>query len=313
MPAFRGPAQIKTVAVVGAGLIGSGWAAAFLSQGLAVRVSDPSPGAEAQVRAQVAEAWPLLLALGVAPNAAQDRISFHASVEEAVREADFVQENAPERAELKVDLYRRLDAAAAPDVLLASSTSSFPITELQAACAHPERCVLGHPFNPVHLIPLVEVGGGAATAPEAIQAAMAFYRRLQKRPIELKDEIFGHVANRLASAMFREAVHLVAEGVVTVEGIDDALRFGPALKWAIQGQFMTYFTSGGPGGMADFLEKFGPGQERRWAILGAPSLTPELKAKIVAQTDAVVAGRSPQTVAAAQDEALVAVIRALRS
>jgi carnitine 3-dehydrogenase len=310
---FLGPDRISTIAVIGAGLIGSGWVAAFLARGLSVRVADPAQDTEARLGTHIDAAWPQLQALGLTATAIPGAMTFHATAEEAVAGADFVQENTPEHESIKQDLYRRLDVAAPANVLIASSTSSFPITSLQAHCRHPARCVLGHPFNPVHLIPLVEVGGGAATDPVAIATALAFYRHIGKHPVSQQGEVFGHVANRLASAMFREAVHLVNEGVTNVSGIDDALRFGPALKWAIQGQFMTYCTSGGEGGMAAFLEKFGPGQEARWRLLGNPALTPEVKAKIVAQTEACVAGRSPAQIAEEQDAALLKLLLLLRS
>lgn len=308
---YRDAKDIGTVAVIGAGVIGAGWAVFYLSRGLAVRVTDPAPGAEVKMRAHVATAWPQLQQLGLAAGADPQALSFHATPEEAASGADFIQENAPEREDIKADLYQRLDKVSPPNVLIASSTSSFSITKIQAGCKHPQRCVLGHPFNPVHLIPLVEIAGGAATDPTAVETALAFYRALGKHPVLLRHEIFGHIANRLASAMFREAVHLVSEGVTDVQGIDDALRYGPALKWAIQGQFMTYRTSGGPGGMASFLEKYGPGQESRWRILGNPSLTPELKAKIVAQMSASTAGRSEAETAVAQDEKLLRILMSL--
>ena len=309
---YRGSDRINTIAVIGAGLIGSGWVAAFLARGLAVRVADPAQDTEARVRGHIEAALAQLAILGLARSASANALTFHTTPEEAAAGADFIQENAPERESIKQDLYRRLDAAASADVLIASSTSSFPITSLQSHTVHAARCVLGHPFNPVHLIPLVEVGGGEATDAAAITTALAFYRYIGKHPIHLQGEIFGHVANRLASAMFREAVHLLDTGITNVAGIDDALRFGPALKWAIQGQFMTYHTSGGEGGMAAFLEKFGPGQEARWRTLGTPALTPEVKAKIVAQTEACVAGRSPEEISNDQDARLLRLLQLMQ-
>jgi 3-hydroxyacyl-CoA dehydrogenase len=308
---FRGPDRIGTVAVIGAGLIGGGWAAAYLARGLTVRVADPAPDTEPKLRAHIAAVWPQLQMLGLSDMARQYAITFHATPEEAATGADFIQENTPESESLKAELCRRLDAVAPPDVIIASSTSSFPITSLQTHCKHPGRCVLGHPFNPVHLMPLVELGGGAATDEAAIDTALDFYRHIGKQPVRLHNEIFGHVANRLASAMFREAVYLVSEGITTAAGIDDALRFGPALKWAIQGQFMTYYTSGGNGGMASFLEKFGPGQESRWRTLGNPTLTPNVKDKIVQQTEAIVAGRSAAEIARDQDNKLFQLLQLL--
>jgi carnitine 3-dehydrogenase len=311
-PMFRGPESIKTVAVIGAGLIGGGWVAAYLARGLAVRVADPAPRAEKKLHDHIERVWPQLEAIGLAAAARRDAVSMHATPEEAANGADFIQENAPEQEALKTDLYQRLDAVAAPDVLIASSTSSFPVTSLQTHCLHPARCVLGHPFNPVHLIPLVEVGGGTETDPVAIETAMHFYRHIGKHPVRLRGEVFGHIANRLASAMFREAVHLVNEGIIDVAGIDDTLRFGPALKWAIQGQFMTYYTSGGDGGMESFLEKFGPGQEMRWRTLGNLALTQDVKAKLIEQTLAVVAGRAHAAIAMEQDEKLLQLLQILR-
>ena len=310
--AYRGGDQVGTVAVIGAGLIGAGWIAHFLAKGLVVRVHDPAPDVEARVRTHVDACWPQLCSLNVVLTEGEAHaLTFHSRAEEAASGADFIQENAAEQESVKADLYRQLDAVAPPDVLIASSTSSFPVSAMQAFCGHPSRCVLGHPFNPVHLLPLVEVGGGQQTDIAAVDAAMTFYRAVGKRPIRLRGEMFGHVANRLASAMLREAVHLVDKGVATVEDIDDALRFGPALKWAIQGQFMTYYTSGGAGGMARFLDAFGPGHERRWRDLGDPALTPDLKAKIVAQTEEVVDGRAPGQIAAEQDEKLLRLLHVL--
>lgn len=308
---YRGVDQIKTVAVVGTGVIGAGWAACFLAQGLTVRAADPAPGAADSVRAHIKTTWSALEQLGLAPGARQDAISFHADPEDAAMGADFIQENAPEREDIKRDLYRRLDHAAPSDVLIASSSSSFAITDLQQGCTHPERCVLGHPFNPVHLIPLVEVCGGKHTDHAATLSARAFYCHIGKRPVLLNREIFGHIANRLASAMFREAVHLVSDGITTVQGIDDTLRFGPALKWAIQGQFMTYHTSGGAGGMASFLDKFGPGQQARWKVLGDPTLSPEVRERIVKQMEDSTAGRSEMEIARDQDTKLLELVKFL--
>ena len=309
---YRGADDITAVAVIGAGLIGSGWIATFLANGLAVSVFDPSPGAEADTRERLDNAWPLIERLGLPPRANRSALSFHATVEEALARADFVQENVPERLDLKMALYRELDGHAAPDVLIASSTSSFAITDLQKACAHPQRCLLGHPINPVHLVPLVEIAGGETTAPAAIDAAIAFYTRLGKKPARLQREVFGHVANRLAAAMFQEAVHLVSEGVIGAAALDDVIRYGPALKWVIQGQYLTYHTSGGAQGIAGFLDHFGPGQMRRWRDLGRPNLTEAAtRDKIVAGVEQEAAGRSVGEITAAQDEALVALRRLL--
>jgi carnitine 3-dehydrogenase len=309
---WRGP--VRRVAVVGTGLIGSGWLAAFLGHGLAVEVFDPAPGAADKARAHIARAWPEMTRLGLAPEGAAPTFTVHDDLESAVAAADFVQESTPERADLKRGLFEALDRLAAPDVVIASSTSSLPISELAAGLATRGRFVLGHPFNPVHLMPLVELGGGTDTNPAAIDAAQALYVAMGKRPVRLQREIFGHIANRLTSAMFREAVSLVANGTASVEDVDAAIRFGPALKWAIQGQFTTFHTSGGDGGLAAFLKHFSPGIIRRWETMTTPDLAdPQLQAELVRQMADATANRPVADLAAAQDDALVVLLQALGS
>jgi carnitine 3-dehydrogenase len=238
----------------------------------------------------------------------------HGDLESAVAGADFIQESTPERPDLKRGLFEQLDRLAPPDVIVASSTSSLPISELAAGLVTRGRFVLGHPFNPVHLMPLVELGGGEETDPTAIDAAQALYVAMGKRPVRLQREIFGHIANRLTSAMFREAVSLVASGTASVEDVDAAIRFGPALKWAIQGQFTTFHTSGGDGGLAAFLKHFSPGIIRRWETMTTPDLAdPQLQAELVRQMADTTANRPVAELAAAQDDALVVLLQALGS
>lgn len=309
---YRDSNVIRTVAVIGAGVIGAGWAAAFLGSGRAVQLHDPDGSAGERTWAHVRHAWPQMVALGHAhaDDNWEARLSFHATVEAAVQGADFVQENTPERLDLKQSLFAQLDALVGADVLIASSTSSFPISELSVKCINAARCVLGHPFNPVHLMPLVEVGGGEHTSDAAIDTALDFYRALGKVPIRLRQEIFGHIANRLTSAMFREAVSLVANGVASVEDIDNAVRFGPALKWAIQGQFATFHTSGGTGGLADFLPKFAPGIIRRWQTMTEPDLAdPALQAMLVEQMRAAAGGREIGAIVEKQDRYLMELLK----
>ena len=240
------------------------------------------------------------------------RLSIHETLQEAVTTADFVQESTPERVEFKQGLFAEIDRIAAADVLVASSTSSLAITDLVRDCRHVERFVLGHPFNPVHLIPLVEVGGGEKTPAIAVETALEFYTRLGKKPIRLNSEIFGHIANRLASAMFREAVSLVANDIATVSDIDKAIRFGPALKWAIQGQFTTFHTSGGPGGLADFLPKFSPGIIKRWETMTDPDLADNaLQRRLVSQMDDASEGKSIDEIAQHQDRYLMEILALL--
>lgn len=311
---YRAPAEITRVAVVGAGLIGAGWVAAFLAAGRDVAVHDMAPDAETKVRDHVAQAWPSLEERGLALGASPDRLSVHATLEEALDGAQFVQENTPECEGIKRELFSRLGAVLPPDVLIASSTSNMPVTLLQEACRHPARCVLGHPFNPVHLIPLVEVGGGEKTDRAAVDAAIAFYAAVGKHPVRLEREILGHIGNRLTAAMFREAVSLVANGVATVKDVDDALRFGPALKWAIQGQFTTFHTSGGAGGLGGFLKHFGPGIAGRWATMTTPDLADEaLQAKLAEQVAEAHDGRSVAEVTMRQDALLAELIRLLET
>lgn len=309
---YRDSNTIRTVAVIGAGVIGGGWAAAFLGAGKNVQLHDPDPNAGERTRAHIQHAWPQMVALGHAraDDDWQSRLSFYAGVEAAVDGADFVQENTPERLDLKQALFARLDPIVSGDMLIASSTSSYAISELVAGCERATRYVLGHPFNPVHLMPLVEVGGGPRTDAIAIDTALDFYRALGKVPIRLHQEIFGHIANRLTSAMFREAVSLVANGVASVEDIDNAVRFGPALKWAIQGQFTTFHTSGGAGGLAAFLPKFAPGIIRRWQSMSDPDLADTaVQAKLVEQMQAAAAGRTVGAIVENQDHYLMELLR----
>ncbi|MBW8754768.1 MAG: NADPH nitroreductase [Sphingomonadales bacterium] len=315
MPDYRTEDEIGVVAAVGAGVIGAGWVAAFLGSGRSVRLHDPAEGAGDRARAHVAGAWGQMVELALAQGGDdwRARLSVHHRLEDALEGTDFVQESTPERTEIKRALFEDLDRLVPPDVVVASSTSSLPITELQAGLATAHRFVLGHPFNPVHLLPLVEVGGGDATAPEAIDVALALYQAMGKQPIRLNRELFGHVGNRLASAMFREAVRLVAEGYATVADIDKAISHGPALKWAIQGQFATFHTSGGAGGLGEFLAKFTPGIVRRWSTMADPPLADEnLQALLVAQMEEAAAGRTVEQIAAEQDARLVEMLKLLR-
>lgn len=306
---WRSGERIERVAVIGAGLIGSGWVAAFLAHGLTVAVFDPSPDAPARVRAHVARAWAELAARGLAEGADPSALTFHTDLADAVAHADFVQENTPERGPVKARLFADLDALLPPDVIVATSTSSLPITELAADCVTGARFVLGHPFNPVHLMPLVELGGGERTAPQAIDIAEALYRAMGKQTVRLRHEIFGHIANRLTSAMFREAVSLVANGTATVADVDRAIRYGPALKWAIQGQFTTFHTSGGDAGLGGFLTHFAPGIVKRWETMADPELAdPELQALLAAQVDAAHEGTPVADLATTQDKTLLALL-----
>jgi len=302
---------IGRVAVVGTGVIGASWATLFLARGLDVVASDPAPGAEAALRDTVAAQWPAMERMGLAHGASRERLRLVASAEEAAVEAQLVQENGPERLDLKRDLFRRLDEAAPPGAILATSSSTITVSEFQESCArHPERVVLGHPFNPPHLIPLVEVAGGRATSAEAIQQAMAFYRALGKHPIHLKREVRGHVANRLQAALWQEAFNLVAAGVASVADIDAAIAHGPGLRWALLGPFLNLHLSGGPGGIGGLFEKpLWQATEGMWRDLGRVSVDAALGRRVVEGVAEALAARDPDAIARERDSALLDLLR----
>jgi 3-hydroxyacyl-CoA dehydrogenase len=283
---------MTTVAVVGTGVIGASWAALFLARGLDVIATDPAPGAEERLRSAL-------------EGASTDRLRFVADAGEAAAGADFVQENGPEREDVKHALFAVLDEAARPDVILASSSSGLLPSVIARGCPHhPERVVIGHPFNPPHLIPLVEVVPGRDTAPEVVDRAVEFYTSVGKRPIRLSRELPGHVANRLQAALWQEAYSLVERGVATVADIDTAIAYGPGLRWAVLGPFLNQHLSGGAGGLAHILRHLGPPTEEWWRDLGQVHLTPELAETLVAGVDAELAGTDHDKLVAARDAVL---------
>ena len=304
--------HINTFAALGSGVIGSGWVARALAHGLDVVAWDPAPGAEAALRQRIANAWPALVKQGLAAGAAQSRLRFVATVEDCVRDADFIQESAPERLELKLELHARISAAAKPDALIGSSTSGLLPSEFYEGATHPERCVVGHPFNPVYLLPLVEVVGGQRTAPEAIQAAIAVYESLGMRPLHVRKEVPGFIADRLLEALWREALHLVNDGVATTGEIDDAIRFGAGLRWSFMGTFLTYTLAGGDAGMRHFMNQFGPALKLPWTYLPAPELTDTLIDDVVAGTSAQLGEHSIGALERYRDDCLLAVLDAVR-
>jgi 3-hydroxyacyl-CoA dehydrogenase len=272
----------KRLSVVGAGTIGASWAAIFLARGYEVAATDPSPNGEAFARRFVDNAWPTLQKLGlVVDGADQKRLTFHADVAAAVKGASFVQESGPEREDMKIELFAAIDAALPPEVVIASSSSGLLISRVTVKCKHAERCVIGHPFNPPHLIPLVEVVGGAKTSAPTIEKAMAFYRALGKHPIHIKKEVRAHVANRLQAALWREAIHLVAEGVVSVADVDAAIAYGPGLRWALMGPHLTFHLAGGEGGMTHFMEHLAVANQEWMDDLGNPRLTGRVQKTII--------------------------------
>ncbi|BCQ29738.1 3-hydroxyacyl-CoA dehydrogenase (plasmid) [Caballeronia sp. NK8] len=252
------------VAIVGAGVIGAGWATHFLARGFSVTATDPGAGAETRLREWIDDAWPAMERLGLANGASRDRLTFTNDIGAAVRDAGFIQESGPERLDVKRALIASIEAAAKEDAIIASSSSGLSISEMQAGAKHPERIVLGHPFNPSHIIPLVEVGGGKLTRAETIEKAMAFYLSTGKKVIRINTEVKGHIANRLQVALWQEAISLVQRGVASVEDIDTAIAWGPGLRWALLGPFLNLHASGGSGGIAHVLRHLGPAQ-REWS------------------------------------------------
>ncbi len=300
---------IGHVAVLGTGTIGASWAAFFLSRGLSVSASDPAPHAEAFLRRFVENAWPALEALGLRDAADSSRLSFHADPVAAVDGAGFVQENAPERLEVKQELFARIGGALSPEALIASSSSSLLPSHMQLRCPHPERLVLGHPFNPPHLIPLVEVCGGEQTSAESVDRAMRFYAALGKRPIRLNKEMPGHVSNRLQAAIWREAAYLVEQGVVNVADVDAAVAQGPGIRWALMGPLLTYHLAGGAGGLRYLLDHIGVAH--LWPQLGTPAMTPEFEQQLIDGVNEESGGRKIEQLAQARDKKLVAILQQL--
>ena len=305
--------DIKTFAALGSGVIGSGWVARALAHGLDVVAWDPAPGAEAALRKRIANAWPALQKQGLAADASQDRLRFVATIEECVGDADFIQESAPERLDLKLDLHAKISAAAKPDAIIGSSTSGLLPSEFYESATHPERCVVGHPFNPVYLLPLVEIVGGRKTTPEAIEAAKRIYTSLGMRPLHVRKEVPGFIADRLLEALWREALHLVNDGVASTGEIDDAIRFGAGLRWSFMGTFLTYTLAGGDAGMRHFMAQFGPALKLPWTYLPAPELTDKLIDDVVEGTSEQLGERSIAALERYRDDTLLAVLEAVKN
>jgi 3-hydroxyacyl-CoA dehydrogenase len=304
---------IQRVAIVGTGVIGASWAALFLSKGLEVVATDIAPGAEAALRHFVDQAWPALTRLGLTPGASQSKLTFVSDLPTAVRQADLVQENGPERIEFKKKLYRQLDELLPSDVIIASSSSGLTMSEIQSgALLHPERCVIAHPFNPPHLVPLVEIVGGKQTSEATIQRATEFYTGLGKQTVRLRKELPGHVANRLQAALAREVYYLVADDVVSVTDVDKALSWGPGLRWGIMGQVLLNHLGGGQGGIEHFFQQFTGPLTAWWKVLGSPVLTPEVQKKLVDGLHDETGARSIDELEAQRDEVLLGLLELRR-
>ncbi|HEX6933219.1 MAG TPA: 3-hydroxyacyl-CoA dehydrogenase NAD-binding domain-containing protein [Streptosporangiaceae bacterium] len=282
------PHDVRSVAIVGAGVIGAGWAAHFLRMGYDVTAWDPGPGAAGRLTAFIDAAWPVLERLGLRPGASPRRLRFAGDLADALAGADFVQESAPEVLPAKVALLAEIDAVTPDDVVVSSSTSGFAMTEMAVQTANPGRFVVGHPFNPPYLIPLVEIVGGKDTDPSAVAWADKFYAHAGKVCLTMEREVPGFVGNRLQEALWREALHMIDSGQATVQQIDDSITYGPGLRWALMGPMLTFHLAGGQGGMAHMLDHFGPALLEPWTRLTAPALTPRLRDLVVAGVDQAV-------------------------
>src|SRR5258707_2729089 len=299
----------RRVAIVGTGVIGASWAAQYLARGLDVVATDPAPNAEANLRKYVDEAWPQLIAIGLTAGGSKDRLSFTTNMTEALAKADLVQENGPERPDFKIKLYADMDAAAPVDSIIASSSSGITPSVMQTKCIHPERILIGHPFNPPHIIPLVEVVGGTKTSPEAIQQAIAFYASIGKKPVYLKKELVGHVGNRLQAALYREIMSLIQQDVLSVEDADVAVSYGPGLRWGVMGPSLQWHLGGGAGGIKHFMDHLMDPLVAMIKTLGMPDVTPELKQTIVEGVLREAGNRSVDALAQEENELLIGLLR----
>src|SRR5499433_650097 len=300
---------IERIAIVGTGVIGASWAAQYLARGFDVIATDPAPNAETNLRKYVDEAWPLLTSVGLSAGASRDRLTFTTNLQNALSAADFVQENGPERPDFKKKLFADMDAATPVDSIIASSSSGITPSVMQTKCVHPERVLVGHPFNPPHVIPLVEVVGGAKTSEQAVRRAMAFYASVGKKAIRLNKELPGHVANRLQAALYREVLYLIEQGVLSVQDADDAVSYGPGLRWGVMGPSLQWHLGGGQGGIKHWMEHLLPAMQTMWTALGTPNVTPELKQTVADGVAQEAAGRSVEKLADAENETLIGLLR----
>ena len=301
---------VAHTASLGGGVIGASWTALFLAAGKSVAVFDPAAGAEHQVRRYVESAWPTLVEIGLAGDGDPDAVTFHADPRSAVEEADFVQESVPERLAIKHELFAEIESALRSNAIVASSASGLTLTEMQGGWTSPGRFVLGHPFNPPHLIPLVEVLGNEHTAPGVVAEARAFYESVGKVTIEVQREVPGHVANRLQAALWREAIHLVMEGVATIEDVDTAVWAGPGLRWAAMGPTTLFHLGAGEGGLAAFCERYSDTFNRWWDDLGTPHLDPEVAGELVRQLSTSLGDVPTEQIATRRDALITAMLRA---
>ena len=274
--------EVQNIAIVGTGVIGASWAALYLARGFNVVATDPAPNAEANLRRYIDAAWKDLTVIGLTPGASRDRLEFTLDMKKALANADLVQENGPERKDFKIKLFADMDAATPFDSLIASSSSGLTMSVMQSACKHPERCVIGHPFNPPHVVPLVEVVAGEKTSPETVERAIQFYASIGKKPIHVRKEVVGHVANRLQAALYREIVYLIEQGVLDVADSDAAVCWGPGLRWGVMGPNLLFHLGGGEGGIQHFMEHLSGPLSTWWKDLGTiTEFSPEVTKTII--------------------------------
>ncbi len=297
------------IAVVGTGVIGASWAAYFLAKGFDVATTDPADGAEKRLRMLIDASWPALERVGLAEGASRSRLRFDRDIRRAVEGCAFIQENGPERVDVKRDLLAKISSVVPSDSLIATSSSGILISDIQDAAAFPERVFLGHPFNPPHLMPLVEVVGGRLTSEVAVEKALAFYRSIGKKPIHIRREVKGYLANRLQAALWREAFYLVQQGIASVEDVDTAIAHGPGLRWALLGPFLNLHLSGGAGGIAHVLEHFGPPIESWWRDLGNVTLNEELNRAIARGVTEELGDVDLADLTSQRDDALLALLQ----
>jgi carnitine 3-dehydrogenase len=300
---------VHRIAIVGTGVIGASWAAYYLARGFEVVATDPGPQAETNLRKYVDDAWPLLTQVGLSPGASRDRLTFTPDMSRALADVDWVQENAPERPDFKIKLFAQMDEATPPNSILASSSSGITMDVIQSGCKRPERCVIGHPFNPPHVVPLVEVVGGAKTSEATIERAMAFYASIGKKPVRLYKALPGHVANRFQAALYKEVLYLVQQGVLSVADADVAVCYGPGIRWGVMGPSLQWHVGGGQGGIQHFMEHLMDPLAGMMKTLGTPDITPQLKQTVVDAVLKEAAGRSVEQLAREENSVLIALLK----
>jgi 3-hydroxyacyl-CoA dehydrogenase len=300
---------VHRIAIVGTGVIGASWAAYYLARGFDVVATDPGPQSEANLRKYIDEAWPLLTQVGLSSGASRERLTFTLDMSRALAEADWVQENAPERPDFKIKLFAQIDEATPPNSIIASSSSGITMDVIQSGCKRPERCVIGHPFNPPHVVPLVEVVGGAKTSEATIERAMAFYAGIGKKPVRLHKALPGHVANRFQAALYREVLYLVQQGVLSVADADVAVCYGPGIRWGVMGPSLQWHVGGGQGGIKHFMEHLMDPLEGMMKTLGTPEITPQLKQTVVDAVLREAGTRSVEQLASEENSVLIALLK----